>query len=95
MGMMNFIFCVGAAISMATLAAGCANQPTGSSAQAAIQGAVNAIGASLGGQQASAAAIPSESSFKDILVANSSLTVTFYFAMNSCQFSREHTGSTS
>ena len=78
MGISKSIFRVCAALSMAAFAAGCASQTNGISAQAAIQGAVNAIGASLGGQPAGAAAssapigVPSESSFKDILVSQSS-----------------------
>lgn len=77
MGISISIFRMCAAISMMTLAAGCASQTNGISAQAAIQGAVNAIGASLGGQPAGAAAnsapigVPSESSFKNILSAQS------------------------
>lgn len=40
------------AVSMVALATGCANQSGGPSAQAVIQGAVNAFGASLGGKPA-------------------------------------------
>ncbi|NMM14946.1 MAG: hypothetical protein HHJ17_15605 [Rhodoferax sp.] len=69
-----------AALSLAALGAGCASQPGGTSAQAAIQGVVNAIGANLGGKPAGATAsgvtlgAPSESSFKDILVSKSGST---------------------
>lgn len=66
-----------AALSLAALGAGCANQLGETSAQAAIQGVVNVIGANLGGKPAGATGSGvafgalSESSFKDILVLKS------------------------
>ncbi|WP_295991967.1 hypothetical protein [Rugamonas sp.] len=57
-------------IFLTALAAGCANQPSGPMVHDSIQGAINVIGASLGGKpNGSPLGTPSESSFKDILVA--------------------------
>jgi len=65
----------GIAAFMVALVAGCANQSGGPTVHDAIQGAVNVLGASLGGKPAGGPATgavfgaPSESSFKDILAA--------------------------
>jgi len=68
----NFNMRASGVIFLAALATGCANQANGPMVRDSIQGAINVLGASLAGKPAGAAPdAPSESSFKDILVAES------------------------